>query len=150
MVYRSERVVQRNLGLQYVFGTTFLITLPVHNTSIHMVYCTVFLSHRFCHGSGTKWNRCLHYYQYYRSYKHCWNGTYLLYVHRYKYNICTLYIMQEKRHIQTESNEISYLFISNNFFSLFLVVWTSLINVINHYTYWFIWSESVLIICARE
>lgn len=60
------------------------------------------------------------------------------YVHRYKYNICTLYIMQEKRHIQTKSNEISYLFISNDFFSLVLVVWTSLINVINHYTYWFI------------
>jgi len=45
MVRRSERAVQRNLGLQHVFGTTLPILIPVHDIAIHVVYRTVFLSY---------------------------------------------------------------------------------------------------------
>lgn len=45
MVHRSERVVQRYLRLQYVFGTTFPIFVPFHDIAVHMVYRSVFLSH---------------------------------------------------------------------------------------------------------
>lgn len=45
MVHRSKRIVQWHLRLQYVFGTTFPIPVPIHNIAVHVVYRAVFLSH---------------------------------------------------------------------------------------------------------
>lgn len=60
MVHRSEGIVQRNIGFQHVFGTSFLIVVPIHDTVVHVVHRAVFLSHRFRHGPGTQRLRCLH------------------------------------------------------------------------------------------
>lgn len=76
MVYRSEGVIQWNLGLQYVFGAALLIPVSVHNFVVHVVHRTVFLSHRFRHGSGTERDRRLHHYQHHRSHEHGRNGAY--------------------------------------------------------------------------
>lgn len=82
MVHRSKRAVQWYLRLQYVFGTSFPIPVTIHDIAVHVVYCAVFLSHRFCNGSGTERNRCIHYHQHYWSDEHCRNGTYY-YINRY-------------------------------------------------------------------
>lgn len=76
MVHRSERVVQRNFRLQHVFGTSFLIPVPVHGTAVHVVHRAVFLSDRLRDDPGTERNRRLHHYQHHRIYEHCRNGTY--------------------------------------------------------------------------
>jgi len=112
MVHRSKRVVQWHLRLQYVFGTTFPIPVPIHDIAVHVVYRAIFLSYRFCNGSGTERNRRIHNHQHYWSYEHCRNGTYN-YINQYiiinNYKKCNINILVLLRiQCNIENNELSW------------------------------------------